>query len=109
MLHTLDILLRSIAFRFDTSSNGTFGRLFTDIIPIESFSHQRQLMVFRWSPRDCKSPQETRTRLSIMTNLNNIIIIIIILIMYLKMAFPWSDGKLSEAAGIVSYCWDTID
>ena len=37
----------------------------------ESFSHQRQLMVFHWSLRGIKSPQVTRTLLSMLADVNN--------------------------------------
>ena len=38
-----------------------------------SFSHQRQLMVFHWSLIDSKSPQISRTLLSILAVLNNVV------------------------------------
>ena len=38
---------------------------------IESFSHQRQLMVFHWRLSDSKFPQVSRTLLGILANLNN--------------------------------------
>ena len=41
------------------------------IIIIESFSHQRQFMVFNWSLIDSKSPQVSSTLLRILTDLNN--------------------------------------
>ena len=37
-------------------------------------SHQRKLMVFHWSLGDIKSPQVSRTLLSIMANLNNAVV-----------------------------------
>ena len=40
----------------------------------ESFSHQCQLMVFRRSLSDRKSPQVSRTRLNILTNLKNAVL-----------------------------------
>ena len=39
---------------------------------LESFSHQIQLMVFHWSLSDSKSPQVSRTLLSILAVLNNV-------------------------------------
>ena len=39
-----------------------------------SFSHQRQLMVFHWSLRDSKSPPVSRTLLSILAVLNNVLV-----------------------------------
>ena len=38
---------------------------------LESFSHQRYLMVFHWSLSDSKSPQVSRTLLSILAVFNN--------------------------------------
>ena len=39
-----------------------------------SFSHQRQLIVFHWSLSDSKSPQVSRTFLSILSVLNNVVV-----------------------------------
>ena len=39
-----------------------------------SFSHQRQQMVFHWSLSDSKSPQISRTLLSILADLNNAVV-----------------------------------
>ena len=39
-----------------------------------SFSHQRQLMVFRWSLSNSKSPRVSRTLLSILTVFNNAVV-----------------------------------
>ena len=44
---------------------------------LESFSRQRKLMVFHWSLSDSKSPQVSRTLLSILVILNNVIVWII--------------------------------
>ena len=41
---------------------------------IESFSHQRYLMVFHWSLSNSKSPQVSRILLSILANLNNVVV-----------------------------------
>ena len=41
---------------------------------LESFSHQRQLMVFHWNLSDSKSPQLTRTLLIILAVLNNAVV-----------------------------------
>ena len=41
------------------------------IIIIVSFSHQRQLMIFPWSLTGSKSPQVSKTLLSILADLNN--------------------------------------
>ena len=41
------------------------------------FSHQCSLMVFHWSLSDCKSPQVSRTRLSILADLSNAVIWIV--------------------------------
>ena len=40
----------------------------------ESFSNQRKLMVFHWSLSDSKSPQVSRTLLSILADLNNTVV-----------------------------------
>ena len=40
----------------------------------DSFSHQRLLMVFHWSLRDSKFPQVSRTLLSILDDLNNVVV-----------------------------------
>ena len=40
----------------------------------ESSSHQRKLMVFRWSLSDSKSPQVSRTLLSILAGLNIVVV-----------------------------------
>ena len=40
----------------------------------ESFSHQLTLMVFHWSLSDNKSPQVSRTLLSILAVLNNVVV-----------------------------------
>ena len=45
--------------------------LFIIIIIIIVFSHHRKLMVFHWSLSDSKSPQVSRTLLSILAVLNN--------------------------------------
>ena len=44
------------------------------IIFLASFSHQHWLMVFHWSLSDSKSPQVSRTLLSILTDSNNAIL-----------------------------------
>ena len=44
------------------------------ILLLESFSRQRLLMVFLWSLIDSKSPQVSRTLLSILTDLNSIVV-----------------------------------
>ena len=44
---------------------------------IESFSHQRLRMIFHWSLRDNKSPQVSRTLLSIQANLSNALVWIV--------------------------------
>ena len=41
---------------------------------LESFSHQCKLMVFHWSLSDSKSPQVSRTLLSILAVLNNVVV-----------------------------------
>ena len=40
----------------------------------ENFSHQRQLMVFHWSLSNSWSPQVSRTLLSILVVLNNVVV-----------------------------------
>ena len=45
-----------------------------DYLFIESFSHQLLLMVFHWSLIDCKSPQASRTLLSILAVLNSAVV-----------------------------------
>ena len=44
---------------------------------LESFSHHRQLRVFQWSLSDSKSPQVSRTLLSILADLNNAVVWIV--------------------------------
>ena len=44
------------------------------IIITQSFSHQRKLMVFHWRLSDSKSPQVSRTLLSILTVFNNAVV-----------------------------------
>ena len=44
------------------------------VIITQSFSHQRKLMVFPWSLSDSKSPQVSRTLLSILAVFNNVVI-----------------------------------
>ena len=41
---------------------------------LESFSHHFKLMVFHWSLSDSKSPQVSRTLLSILAVLNNVVV-----------------------------------
>ena len=41
---------------------------------LESFSHQRQLMVFHWKLSESKSPQVSRTLLGILADLNNVVV-----------------------------------
>ena len=41
---------------------------------LQSFSHQRQLMVFHWSLSDSKSPQVSRSLLKILAVLNNVVV-----------------------------------
>ena len=41
---------------------------------LESFSHQHSLMVFHWGLSDNKSPQLSRTLLSILANLKNAVV-----------------------------------
>ena len=41
---------------------------------LESFSYQCQLMVFHWSLSDNKSPQDSRTLLSILVNFNKAVV-----------------------------------
>ena len=48
--------------------------LFVIILLLESFSHQHQLMVFHWSLSDSKSPQVSRTLLSILADLNCVVV-----------------------------------
>ena len=43
-------------------------------ITFKSFSHQRSLIVFRWSLSDSMSPQVSRTLPSILADLNNTVI-----------------------------------
>ena len=44
------------------------------LLLLQSFWHQRQLLVFHWSLRDSKSPQVSRTLLSIVAVLNNFVV-----------------------------------
>ena len=44
------------------------------VFSFESFSHQRQLMIFHWSQNDSKSHQVSRTLLSILANFNNAVV-----------------------------------
>ena len=47
---------------------------FNMILLLESFSHQRKLMVFHWSLSDSRSPQVSRNLLSILADLNNAVV-----------------------------------
>ncbi len=47
------------------------------IIIHSSFSHQRYLMVFHWSLSDSKFPQVSRTLLSILAILNNVVVLMV--------------------------------
>ena len=44
------------------------------ILLVESFSHKRLLMVFYWSLNDSKSLQESRTLLSILADINSVVV-----------------------------------
>ena len=44
------------------------------LLPFASFSHQRKLIVFHWSVSDSKSPQISRTLLSILADLYNVLV-----------------------------------
>ena len=43
-------------------------------------SHQRQLVVFHWSLNDSKSPQVSRTILSILADLNCVVVCIVLIV-----------------------------
>ena len=49
-------------------------KFLADFYCFESFSLQRFLMIFHWSLSDNKSPQVSRTILSILANLNNTVV-----------------------------------
>ena len=51
-----------------------FETLCIIIFLLESFSHQRLLKVFHWNLSDSKSPQVSRTLLSILPDLNNAVV-----------------------------------
>ena len=44
------------------------------MLPLESFSHHRKLIVFHWSLSESKSSQVSKTLLSILADLNNAIV-----------------------------------
>ena len=49
------------------------------VIHFASFSHKRWLMVFHWSLIDSKSPQVSRTLLSILADVNNVVVWIVLI------------------------------
>ena len=51
------------------------GMLIMPRLGDESFSHQHWLIVFHWSLSDSKSPQDSRTRLSNLVDLNNAVVL----------------------------------
>ena len=48
--------------------------VFVFVLLVESFPHQRWMMVFHWSLSDSKFPQIFRTLLSILADVNNIVV-----------------------------------
>ena len=65
----------SLTFLFIITRSGLLARIRFFFLFIHlSFSHQRHLMVFHWTLRDSKSPQVSRTLLSILAVLNNIVV-----------------------------------
>ena len=54
-----------------------FHIIITSILLSKSFSRHLMLMVFHWSLRDSKSPQVSRTLLSILADLNNTVVWIV--------------------------------
>ena len=67
----------------------------------ESFPHQRLLMVFNWSLNDSKSPQVSRTLLSILANLNYAVVKMVSICAFIS--------KSSSFFGIVLIASITID
>ena len=63
----------------------------------ESFSHQCYMMIFHWKLNDSKSPQVSRTLLSILTDLNNTVVWMIaspiFLSIRLQLLSPSSSGS----------------
>ena len=47
------------------------------LLLLEDFSHQLMLIVFHWSLSDSKSPQISRTLLSILADLNNVVVLMV--------------------------------
>ena len=62
----------SIALYFSVHTLWDFHTII--ILSLESFSHQQTLMNFHWSLSDSKSPQVSRTLLSIVADLNNAVV-----------------------------------
>ena len=61
-------------FQLFQSLYQSFGYYYYYYYLLESVSHQRLLMVFHWSRSDSKSPQISRTFLSILADLNNVVV-----------------------------------
>ena len=69
-----DIVLRSRATGKFLSHKQNKSKKSILFYSIENFSHQHSLMVFHCSLSDSKSPQISRTLLSILADLNNVVI-----------------------------------
>ena len=73
--NTLDaMLLQSVHTRIEFEITNLKKEGIIIIIIIIVFSHQLTLMVFDWSLSDSKSPQVSRTLLSILSVLNNVVV-----------------------------------
>ena len=95
----LKVLLLIISYHFDKIF---FGTIIIIISLLVSFSHLHQLVVFHWRLNYSKSPQVSRTLLSILADFNNAVIwlisifplisnsssLIIIIIIYFFSSFP---------------------
>ena len=76
------------------------------VIIIVRFSHQRKLVVFHCSLNDCKSPQVSRTLLSIMANLNNAVVgmvSILPLISYSSRFFPIPCASTANDINVILF------
>ena len=66
--YLMEVIFLKIIF---SNHTGDFFFFYISFNAFESFSHQRQQMVFHWSLSDYKSHQVSRTLLSILSDLNN--------------------------------------
>ena len=75
------------------------------IILLLSFSHQYKLIVFHWSLSDSKSPQVSRTLLSILANLNNGVVWMV----SACLSISNSSSLFTKLLGIIPSAHFTID